>query len=374
MKKARFLAVGFVLVLLTTVITSVKNGTNVAAAQLSSRSIKMSSSAPSATGVTYTVGFTTSGNFQSLIIDFCADSPIIGSATCTNPTGMSVASAGVTFTSGTIGTVSTTGTTAFQLKVAGTAAQTPTSVVFNVTNVTNPSSAITFYARIYTYSNATFGTPTAYTSFANPGSTIDTGGVAISTANAVNITTTIAETLTFCTSGTSVATCPSATATGVTFGSGSPLVLGGTLSTVNNYTVLSTNAVSGAVIAMKINNACGGLSRDGGTTCPIAAAGATAITIATNAGLFGAAIATSTGGTGASVVPAAPYDQGGVPKYAMDTTGGVGVTSTYGDTIATASGPVSLAQNTLTFAADTSPTTPAGVYTATIQLIATGTF
>lgn len=368
---AAFAAVFFISAICVTLQSYTAN-----AAQLSSRSIKMSSSTPATTGNTYTVSFTTSGAFQSLIIDFCADSPLIGSATCTNPTGMNVATPTVTFTSGTIGTVSTTGSSAFQLKVSGTASQAAAAIAFTLSGVTNPTAAGTFYARIYTYSNATFGTPTAYSSFSSVGSTIDTGGIAMSTANAVSITTSIQEALTFCVSGTSVATCGSATAPGITLGSGTPLILGNALSTANNYTVLSTNALSGAVVAMKNTNACGGLSKDGGTTCPIAAAGAAAITIANGASLIGAAISNSTGqSAGSAVVNAiSPYDQGGVPKYAMDTTGGIGVTSTFGDTLASCSGPTSGAQNTLTLAADTSSTTPAGIYLATLVLIATGTF
>src|SRR3954465_6654306 len=67
------------------------------AALLASRSIKLSDSGVSGgtitsgvgsgTSVSYAFSFTTANAAQSLIVDFCANSPII-SDTCTAPTGM----------------------------------------------------------------------------------------------------------------------------------------------------------------------------------------------------------------------------------------------------------------------------------------------
>src|SRR5690242_5727984 len=59
-----------------------------AAGQVQTRSIEMSDSTPGKTGVTYKVSFVlqTAGT-ESMIIDFCNDGSIIGSA-CTAPTNM----------------------------------------------------------------------------------------------------------------------------------------------------------------------------------------------------------------------------------------------------------------------------------------------
>lgn len=50
------------------------------------------------------------------------------------------------------------------------------------------------------------------------------------------------------------------------------------------------------------------------------------------------------------------------------------VTSTYGDTIASATGPLSNINVPLTFAATASNTTPAGIYTANISLVASSSY
>jgi hypothetical protein len=58
----------------------------------------------------------------------------------------------------------------------------------------------------------------------------------------------------------------------------------------------------------------------------------------------------------------------------MDQDATNGVIGTYGDVIATSSGPLSLANNRLVFAATASLTTQAGIYTVNESIITTGTF
>jgi hypothetical protein len=123
-------------------------------------------------------------------------------------------------------------------------------------------------------------------------------------------------------------------------------------------------------VRLKNSNTCGGLSSDGGTTCSIPAAGATPVTLTNTNGGFGLYVNAGSGGTG-TVTPNANYNDGTSTHYAMNTTN---VTSTYGDAIESSSAPVSSVNNQLTFAAIAKATTPAGVYTATMTLIATGTF
>jgi hypothetical protein len=61
--------------------------------------------------------------------------------------------------------------------------------------------------------------------------------------------------------------------------------------------------------------------------------------------------------------------------YGFDTTSVDNVTTTYGDVFCNTNGsPLNTAVVPITYGATANITTPAGVYTATHQLIATGTF
>ena len=130
------------------------------------------------------------------------------------------------------------------------------------------------------------------------------------------------------------------------------------------------------------NTTCGGLSFDNGATCGIPAnnSGAntpSAITAGTAAfGLFVTNGTLGTGGIGA-VLADANYNDGTPTNYGMDTetvADAGSVTGTYGDRVAYSTEPCYRINNSYTFAATASLTTPAGIYTANMNLIATGTF
>jgi hypothetical protein len=242
--------------------------------------------------------------------------------------------------------------------------------------VTNINVARSFYARITTYTDTAYG---GYASATSLGTYSDYGGIALSTANTISVTARVMETLVFCVSGSSpTSACGGVTTPTVTLGHGTPAVIdaqnvddNGTVTPT--YTQLSTNAASGATVRMKNSNACGGLSKDGGSTCDIAAtnAGGTAAAITAGSAKFGLGVGAGSGGTG-TVNPSTEYAASS--GYGMDPSSSTGVTSTYGDTIMSSSAPVSSVNNQLTFAATAGTTTPAGVYTATMTLIATGVF
>ena len=335
--------------------------------EVTSRSIEMGSSQTSATGVSYQVQFTTASSIQSVAIDFCTESPLYQD-TCSAVSGFSAASAG--FTAGT-GTAGWTMTAAADHIDAHGAAATGT-VSFTVTNITNPSTTGTFYARIYDYT----ANPDDYTNPSSPGTVADFGGIALSTANAVAVTARVQEELTFCVSGAAFTgnDCAGMTVPNITIGHGSPtLILDSTaVDATPAYFQTSTNVQSGVAIRMKDSNTCGGLSNDGGTTCNIPPAGAAATTFTAGTADYGMNVGTSTGGLG-TVSPTAPYNTAG--QYAMDNTSMPdNVTTTYGSQIASCTGAVSNTDSTMTFAATASNTTPAGIYTANMVLIATGTF
>lgn len=399
------------------------------ATQLSTRSITLSDSANSGTSITsgvgsgvnvsYEVGFTSIGAASSLVIDFCSQDPIVND-TCTAPTAMNASSASLNAAAIT-GTVSTTTNNwavtaaAGQVKihddnVAGSNPthdiQAATPQVFTLSGITNTSTVGTFYARIYTYANNSYGT---YSNSTAVGTFVDYGGIALSTTSVITITARVQEQISFCvtsadpTTWTGTNDC-SDTAVGsnlpaVTLGHGSPTaVLDATATDTGSiWTQLSTNATHGAVINLRNSNtSCGGLSADNGATCAIPAVGAggsSASALPAGTAAFGMFVNTYTpsggiGTTGAgginaigSVTPTAAYYNGAHTTtstpvwYGMDTTtSGNNVTSTYGSTVATTSLPVYRAENQYIFGATAGLSTPAGIYTANLSLVATGTF
>lgn len=377
------------------------------AAQMSSRSIQMSDSGKSGTSittgvgsgtnVTYRVSFTTAASASSMVINFCQEDPIIND-TCTTPTGF-VGPTGISSVTGNIGgwTRTVSGGEVKLDDTGGSNAATAGAQVFDLTGVTNPSSSGTFFARMYTYSNNTFGT---YSSATSIGNYVDYGGIALAITNTITITARVQEQLTFCVTKADHSTWTTShdcsdPAVGtnlpaVTLGHGSPTPVldANTVDTSSIYTQMSTNATSGAVINMRNSNlTCGGLSADNGTTCAIPAinsgsgAGASAMTAGTAGfGLFVSASTLDVNGVG-TITPSPAYHDSShttVPTdvwFGMDTTtSNNNVTSTFGSTIASCSAPVYRVDNVHTFAATSALTTPAGIYTANLSMIATGTF
>jgi hypothetical protein len=363
----------------------------VSADVLASRSIGMSASTADASGVTYDIKFTTANAWKSVIIDFCGDSPIPGQdCNVTNDlAGFSTSSASLSSNTLGIGTPTFTKPTATQLKLVGDGtAGTIGAVEAVVTGIHNPTAAGTFYARIYTFNGGT--TPfNDYTDPNDPGTTIDTGGVALSATNDVSVSAAVRESMTFCVTGDSTGTPDTGTAyisdgcvtTGhdapnLTLGHDTPAALDNTaVDTALVYSQISTNAAHGASVYMKNSNACGGLSTDGGTTCDIAAAGSTAVAIAAGEAKFGMRLGTtSVTGTG-TITPVTTYSTSSDYGMGYSGTPSSGVASVYGDKIYDTTGaPIANGNVPMTFAASASATTPAGLYKANMSLVATGTF
>ena len=363
-----------------------------AAGQVQSRSIQMSSSTPSASGVSYLVSFTpaTTGA-QSLVLDFCSDSAIIG-ATCGQVSGNIPDVSSASFSAGT-GTANwSLGTHANGVvkltKNTGSALGT-SAITFTLTGITNPTTTGTFYARVYTYDCTDYGahvgggacsaTGTAYSAANSIGSDIDYGGFALSTAAAINISATVMETITFCVAKTIGGQgCTSlGVAPALNLGHGSPKVLDSTLVDKDFVTTqISTNATHGAVVAMKDTSsaACAGLSRDGGTTCGIPAKAGGFGTMSAGTAAFGVNVTNGAAGSYGGLIGSGAANANYGPtanNYNMQ----AATFGTYGDPIFDTAGTVCAnLENTLEFAATAAATTPAGVYSVTESLIATGTY
>lgn len=380
--------------------------------QVQERSITMSDSSTSGgtitsgvgsgANVTYRVTFkaATSYTLRGVVLDFCdgTSTPIIGDNTCTAPTSFTVGATPTTDTTDyTVGASTTTGLgagwgassinsgqTLVLTNATGAALTAGTGYTFAISGVTNPSDKGTFYARLITYTSSTVGIST-YT-HADPGTYQDFGGFALATNDLVSVTAKVQETLTFCVSGLySGAPPPNCGATAVpaiTLGHGTNNTLGPDLIDQQPiFSITSTNAMNGLVIRMRSALACGGLSMDAGATCGIPAVGSGASTwsvMTAGTAAFGMYCHDGSGGTGTLNCDDNYIDRGASPNpstFGMDTaTVGDNVTSTYGDIIVRSTAPVNNQLNQYDFAATASNTTPAGIYSTNLAMIATGTF
>ena len=321
------------------------------AAQITSRSVTLSTSAPSATGVTYalsTAALPTTTAVKSLQIQFCTTV----SGTCTTPPGFSASSSTLAtqptgLGSGTGWTVNTA--TAGSLRIVNAANATASSgtVSVNWNGVVNPSTTnATFFGIITTYSDATWTTP------------IDTGTVALSTATQILVALTVGEALTFC-AGTSITgqNCGTVSGSTVSLGNGS------TTATASGTSVLaaSTNATNGYSITVN-----GTTLTSGGSTITALATG-TASTVGTKQ--FGInlvsnatpVVGTAVSGTGTGTATA---NYNTTNNFRFGT----------GETIASVGVPTNANAYTVSYIANIDGITPPGAYTSNLTYIATANY
>lgn len=392
---ARIASAGFILAI---IIPNIFINFASAYGQVTSRFIELSTSAVSATSVSYDVGFTTAtaGAIEGVVVDFCSNDPIIGD-TCTPPTGFTVTAApttNATYTglnpttssSWTIADANTGRTFLLTDTTATTSIAASTAISFTITSVTNPSVTGSFYARILTYTTAAGAT--GYTATA-VGSPTDAGGVALSTVTQITITSKVQEEITFC-------VYTSAADGGNCSGTGSTVTLGntnGVLSTSGPFVDISTkydiqtNALHGAVIRFEGTVPTSGANViESSTLSGSGSVAATAYSSTSGSPQFGLC-SWSSGGTTANLTPASPYNNAScnttTQTAGTGTTGGAGsaqfafnianAASTYGDTLANAvAGNYAIGQ--IAFLGNISTTNIAGIYTTTITFIATGTY
>lgn len=395
------------------------------------RKITMSNSAGGATDVLYNVQFSTAqggaaSNVNGVVIEFCDDTPIIGTA-CTAPSGLNTNKN--TLSLGTLVgltnlTVDTTNSTANKVVLTGTntAVATATAVTIPLGSgalsashyFTNPTLGNhTFYARILTFTTAAGAQQYTSTNIDNTGANavVDAGGIALSTANQLQITAKVQERLRFCISTIDSADCTTTGTQKDTDVSGTDrritaLTLGdanGVLDTSGAYVnstarlYIQTNASSGAAVTLKGDTLANGGNKIAYTP-GTSGTGALATTgyVNSNTGStffeqFGFCATTDTGVTVAApygdgvanqdtntLCASAPNNSGGAvsvvqsTKYGLDLSG-TGVTSASGSTVLTKSaGAVSKLK--LSFIGNIANTTKAGIYTTTLQFTATGTY
>lgn len=367
---------------------------------ITTRYIRMSSSAASAADVTYQVNLVTAttSTVGSMAIDFCSNNPIIGD-TCNAPAGFNINEAGLAInniagpTDWNVNAATTTNT----LILTRT---TPANINSGVTitfelgdaggsdGVTNPSATnTTFYARILTYvdadddSNGCDNTDDSAVCYADttPRIYIDAGGVALSTAAQITVTSRVQERLTFCVyTDVNCAAGGTAVALGDTNG---VLDTAGPYVDVSTKYDVSTNASQGVAIRVK-----GPTLTTGGFTIDGMAAEAASSAASEQFGMC-----TYMSGGAAGLTPDTDYDgiNGGNDCSDTTQTAGTGLTggdggsffffdptltnTTYGDVFANkTAGDTS--NGVIAFIGNIANTTEAGVYTTTLTFIATGTY
>ncbi|HSW90435.1 MAG TPA: hypothetical protein VLF64_00385 [Candidatus Saccharimonadales bacterium] len=352
----------------------------VSADSITSRSIELSSATKSATGVSYKVAFTATKAAGAYVVEFCSNSPVIPDA-CTAPTGFSAASAAL----GAAGTTATAVTGSTNKLVVTNVISAAESITDTFTGITNPSSSATMYARIVSYDNATDAGN--YASATLGSGVQDQGSVAIAITDTIGVSGAVAESLLFCVSGSAsgggnpITSGCTGTLTAPTLklgednGTGGVALVPSAISSGTIYTQLSTNAANGVVVNLKSSAAsCGGLKRVDDGLCGIKPANGTNGNVAAGSALFGVKTGAAVSDTGnGSLAIASGYN---ATDYKLNaaTDNSTGVTSTYGDEVFNAPGYANSLDMPLTFGASVANNTPAGNYSADLNLVATGTF
>lgn len=314
----------------------------------------------------FTFSVPSNTNVGSIKFEYCT----IASGTCTAPTGLDTSTATLGANTGAITGLSIGSQTANSVILTKTAAAvTPGSVVVKLASVVNPSTYGTFFVRITTYSstNATTGAT-------------DAGTVTASTAQLIDLTGTMPESLIFCTGETVTANCATTTPGAITF---NQLFSPTSTSYTTSQMAASTNAGQGYVITVN-----GATLTSGANTIPaMAAAAAPSVGVAQfgmnlkenlttldgNAGTvdFGAEINVASDAVDYKGQALAGYNTADTYKFAS---GDAVANSAYDGTTNTTLGPTNSQVYTASYIVNVAGNTYAGTYTTTLTYICTPTF
>lgn len=335
----------------------------VLAAQITGRSVAISSSAPAATGVTYSFNFTvpnTATPVKSVQIDIC-DTAVNACTNTGSSNGFNASASNLIGQPSGFGTggVYSAASTQYSFKITANAS-TPTApsgvqtISFN--GVTNPTATSTngYYLRITTYSDSAYTTQ------------IDYGVVAAVATNQITVSGVMPESLVFCV-GTSGSDCTNITGTTVNLGTFSPTAT----SVGTSVMAASTNANSGYQITLN-----GTTLSSGANTIP--AMGTQTANSAACSPVCNSAIGTSQFGSNvrANTIPVVGSNVVGVGSGTGS--GGYNAINAFrfftGDTVASVAGPSSSNTYTNSYIVNVGGNQTAGLYTATLTYICTATF
>lgn len=305
-------------------------------------------------------------NVGSIKFEYCT----IASGTCTAPTGLDVNGATLGANSGAIsGLAMGTKTANSAILTRAAAAVTPGSVTVRLDSVVNPTTLGTFFVRITTYSSID----------ATTGAT-DAGTVTASTAQAIELSGTMPESLIFCTGATVSANCATTTPGTITF---NQLFSPTSTSYATSQMAASTNAGQGYVITVN-----GATLTSGANNIPaMAAAAAPTIGVAQfgmnlKANLitldgdngdtdFGSEIAVASDAVDYKGQALTGYNTADVYKFAS---GDPVANSAYDGASNNTLGPTNSQVYTASYIVNVAGNTYAGTYTTTLTYICTPTF
>jgi hypothetical protein len=367
------------------------------AAQVTDRSIQLSNSATGANGVEYTIQFTletASTNLEGIVVDICSGntSPLIGTA-CSLPTSFSWGASPV-IVSADVGGDDISGWTEGTLNsnrtltltdATGVATAVNDLVTIVVSGVNNPSDVDpvtggnqvgTFYGRMLTFNDSAEVANYAPTNGTLATGLVDFGGSAMSTTNNLTVTARVQESLTFCVYTNGPAQdCSTGTGSAIDIPNATTPLSSSSLQTANAYFSLASNALSGVNVRMwSADAADDGVLKSGTYTISAFGAGDDAACTTLNGAneQFGMRLAGS-----AAIVEESPYD-GAANCYGWDADAAgldsTKVGSSYGDAIGATTGANDEEESNMIFAAKSSLTTEAGIYTTDLNFIATGTY
>ena len=309
---------------------------SVNAAALAPRSIQVGSSGQGDT-TSYAVSATTStaANIGSIKFQFCDSA----TGACVLPTGVVTTAATLTVQSPAgFSMVNGVNGSPYIQDITPAMFGIGTAMTYTLGNIINPTTAtfLTYYVRITTYTGTDGAT-----------GPVDTGTVALSSVQPVQLTGVTPEILTFCV-GTSIgANCTTVAGNTIDFGDFSPTATRSGASVMQ----AQTNAANGYVITINGTTLASGVN-----TIPALAA-QTASSI--GSGQFGLNL--GVGGSGSGAV-SANFSNGGQYRF------------NNGDIVATAALPTDANTFTSSYIVNISGSQAAGVYTATMTYICTASF
>lgn len=312
----------------------------------------------------------TGGNVGSVRFEYCTTTE----GTCTVPTGLSTTAATAGAQTGASGfTINNTTNGAPYLTRTAANVTASTAVSLQINGVTNPSTVGTFFVRIQTFSAAALG-----------GSAVDAGVVAASTAQQIQLSGTMPESLIFCAGATVVANCSTTTPGTISF---DQLFSPTDTAVATSQMAASTNAAQGYIITVN-----GPTLTSGSATIP---GYATPNTVGSTRGVSGwglnlvantsgaatgfpgssANIASASNGTDLKGQALAGYNTADSFKFI---TGETVANSAEDDgnatTVGSTLGPTNSQVYTVSYAANVAGNQLAGTYTTTLTYICTPTF
>ncbi|HET7630006.1 MAG TPA: hypothetical protein VFK03_01390, partial [Candidatus Saccharimonadales bacterium] len=302
-------------------------------------------------------------NIGSIKFQYCTlarDNPADGGASnCVVPTGLVTTGASLFDQTGATGfSIVDEATNGTVIIGKATPAAPPAGGVVSYTfdTVTNPTAVnTTFFVRISTYASSD-----------GSGSETDTGTVAASTANAIQLSGVMPESLIFCTGGTVSMTagqpdCTTATAGNITF---NQLFSPSDTATATSQMAASTNALSGYSITVN-----GPTLKSGSNT--ITAMATTGPSVVGTAQFGMNMVANATPGVGADVNPVVdvPNNLLGTPAAGYETADNFRFVS--GESVAGSTGPTNSQIFTASYIVNVPGSLPAGTYATTLTYICT---